>query len=187
MQSSPIVPPARPGFRITLTHQIVAGLVLGALIGLLAPDAGASLKPISTLFLRLIKMVIGPLLVTTLVAGIAGTGAAMVGRLAIKSIVWFELATTVALVLGLVAANVVQPGAGVDLSKLARDEAATSPTAAPAPAAPPPGTAAPSPSAGPSTPPPAASAAPAPKIAPPPTQVAKPRSFVDFVLDAFPV
>jgi proton glutamate symport protein len=193
MQATPIVPPAPPGFRITLTHQIVAGLVIGALIGWLAPEVGASLKPISTLFLRLIRMVLGPLLVTTLVAGIAGTGAAMVGRLGIKAIVWFELATTVALVLGLVAANVVKPGVGVDLTKLSRDPAATSPAATPpastAPAAPPSGSAVPSPSPVANMPATTASAAPAPKIAAPapPTQVTKPKGFVDFVIEAFPV
>jgi proton glutamate symport protein len=110
-------PPPPPGrrFRFTLTHQILVGLVLGCLLGWLAPGFAVSLKPASDLFLRLIRMVLGPLLLTTLVAGIAGAGAKMVGRLGLKAIVWFELATTVALFLGLAAANLIRPGAGVIL------------------------------------------------------------------------
>ncbi|HMG23308.1 MAG TPA: cation:dicarboxylase symporter family transporter [Kofleriaceae bacterium] len=103
-------------FRFTLTHQILLGLAVGCLLGWLVPSFAVSLKPISQLFLRLIKMILGPLLVTTLVAGIAGAGGKMVGRLGIKAIVWFELATTVALFVGMAAANLVQPGAGVTLT-----------------------------------------------------------------------
>jgi proton glutamate symport protein len=108
-------PPAGRRFRFTLTRQILVGLVLGCLIGWLAPSFAVSLKPASDLFLRLIRMVLGPLLFTTLVAGIAGAGAKMVGRLGIKAILWFELATTVALFIGLLAANVIRPGVGVTL------------------------------------------------------------------------
>jgi proton glutamate symport protein len=113
----PDQPPAEPrrGFRLTLTHQIVIGLVAGLLIGWLAPATGVQLKPISDLFLRLIRLVLAPLLFTTLVAGVAGAGGKMVGRVGVKAIIWFELATTVALAVGLIAANVLQPGNGVKL------------------------------------------------------------------------
>lgn len=104
-------------FRFTLTRQILFGLSLGAMLGRLTPDFAVSLKPISEIFLHLIKMVLGPLLLTTLVAGIAGTSAKVVGRLGVKAIVWFELATTVALFIGMAVANVVQPGAGVGLAQ----------------------------------------------------------------------
>jgi proton glutamate symport protein len=114
-------PPERR-FRLTLTHQILLGLAIGCLIGWLAPEFGTSLDWISQLFLRLIKMVLALLLVTTLVAGIAGAGTKMVGRLAIKAISWFLLATSVALVIGLVAANLVQPGAGVEGATAAKAE-----------------------------------------------------------------
>lgn len=100
-------------FRLTLTHQILLGLVLGILIGWLFPSFATSLKPIGTIFLRLIKMVVGPLLITTLVAGIAVAGAKAVGRLGLKAIFWFVLATTVALFIGLATANLVDPGIGV--------------------------------------------------------------------------
>jgi proton glutamate symport protein len=108
--------PAAGRFRFTLTHQILVGLLVGCLIGWLAPRFGVSLNPIAQLFLKLIKMLIGPLLFTTLVAGVAGAGAKMVGRLGLKAILWFEAATTVALFLGMAVANLVQPGAGVTLA-----------------------------------------------------------------------
>lgn len=109
----------RPGrrFRITPTQQILLGLALGCLIGWLSPSFAISLKPISQLFLRLIRMVVGPLLLTTLVAGIAGAGAKVVGRLGLKAILWFVAATTVALFIGLATANLVHPGVGAALPK----------------------------------------------------------------------
>ena len=107
--------PTPGGFRVTLTPQILLGLVLGCLLGWLVPDFAISLKPISLLFLQLIKMIVGPLLLTTLVAGVAGAGGKMVGRLGAKAIVWFLLATSVALFLGMAVANLVQPGVGVAL------------------------------------------------------------------------
>src|SRR5512140_847341 len=104
-------------FRFTLTRQILIGLSLGAMLGRLTPDFAVALQPISELFLHLIQMVLGPLLLTTLVAGIAGTSAKVVGRLGVKAIIWFELATTVALFIGMAVANLVQPGAGVGLAQ----------------------------------------------------------------------
>jgi proton glutamate symport protein len=118
--------PPRPGGRplVTLTRLIVAGLLIGCLIGWLVPSFAITLKPVSDLFLRLIRMVIGPLLFTTLVAGIAGAGGKMAGRLGVKAIVWFELASTAALAVGLIAANLARPGAGVhqaaDVAALAK-------------------------------------------------------------------
>jgi proton glutamate symport protein len=109
-------------FRFTLTHGIAVGLVIGGLLGWLVPEFAVSLEWISKLFLRLIKMVISPLLLTTLVVGIAGAGGKMVGRLGLKAILWFELATTVALVVGLAAANLIQPGAGAPMAVAAAPE-----------------------------------------------------------------
>jgi proton glutamate symport protein len=108
-------PPPGRRFRLTLTRQILMGLALGCLIGRWWPSYAVELKPVSLLFLRLIKMVVGPLLLTTLVAGVAGAGGKLVGRIAMKAIAWFLLATTVALVIGLVAANLIKPGVGVVL------------------------------------------------------------------------
>ena len=93
-------------------------MVIGTLIGWLLPEFSQSLRPLSTVFLRMIKSIIVPIIFGTLVIGIAGHGDDMkrVGRLAFKSIVYFEIVTTLALVIGLVAVNLTRPGDGVVLS-----------------------------------------------------------------------
>src|SRR6266513_4634403 len=104
--------------RRTLTQWILAGMIVGVALGWLFPTFAVSLRPISTVFLRMIKSIIVPLIFGTLVVGIAGHGDDMkrVGRLALKSIVYFEIVTTLALVIGLVAVNLVRPGEGVALA-----------------------------------------------------------------------
>src|SRR6202049_1742818 len=104
--------------RIPLTSWILISMIVGVLIGTFAPGLAMSLKPVSTVFLRMIKSIIVPLIFGTLVVGIAGHGDDMkrVGRLALKSIIYFEIVTTLALVIGLVAVNLVRPGRGVVLA-----------------------------------------------------------------------
>jgi proton glutamate symport protein len=120
-------PPPRSGLgRISQTQWIVISMVLGILIGYLFPDKpegvggfeASSLQILSTVFLRMIKSLIVPLLFATLVVGIAGHGDDMkrVGKLAFRSIVYFEIVTTLALVVGLLAVNIVKPGRGVNLA-----------------------------------------------------------------------
>jgi proton glutamate symport protein len=102
--------------RPSQTTQIFIGLALGIAVGALWPDAGIAVRPLSDVFLRLIKMILAPLIFSTLVVGIAGTGELKaVGRIGLKAIVWFELATTVALAVGLLMVNVVRPGAMLTL------------------------------------------------------------------------
>jgi proton glutamate symport protein len=102
--------------RLSQTTQIFIGLVLGIALGALWPDAGVAVRPLADIFLRLIKMILAPLIFSTLVVGIAGTGELKaVGRIGLKAIVWFELATTVALAIGLLMVNVVKPGAMLTL------------------------------------------------------------------------
>ncbi len=96
-----------------LTTQILAGLALGIVVGAMWPHAAVASKPIADAFLRLIKMIIAPLLFSTLVVGIAGAGdLRTMGRIALKAIVYFEIATTIALVIGLELVNIFKPGAG---------------------------------------------------------------------------
>ena len=90
-------------------------MVIGILIGWLAPDFAPNLKPFANIFLRMIKSLIVPLLFSTLVVGIAGHGDDMkkVGKLALRSIIYFEVVTTAALAIGLIAVNFVKPGVGL--------------------------------------------------------------------------
>jgi len=96
------------------TTQIFIGLLLGIAIGFVWPTYGVAIKPIADTFLRMIKMIIAPLLFSTLVVGIAGTGdLKAMGRIGLKAIIYFEIATTIALFLGLGLVNGFQPGAGL--------------------------------------------------------------------------
>jgi len=100
----------------SLTTQIFIGLVLGIGVGYLWPQFGVAVKPLADIFLRMIKMIIAPLIFSTLVVGIAGTGdMKAMGRIGLKAIVYFEVATTIALFLGLLLVNVFRPGAGLTL------------------------------------------------------------------------
>src|SRR4051794_14664407 len=100
------------------TTQIFIGLVLGVLVGALWPDWGVAVRPLADIFLRLIRMILAPLIFATLVTGIAGTGELRaVGRIGLKAIIWFELATTVALAVGLLMVNLLAPGSMLALQR----------------------------------------------------------------------
>ena len=102
--------------RISLTTWILIALVGGVVFGALFPGPAKELGLLGTIFLRLIKSIIAPLLFGTLVVGIASTGSVKtMGRIGGKAILYFELATTVALFIGLGAVNLVKPGVGVHL------------------------------------------------------------------------
>lgn len=110
----------------SVTTQIFIGLVLGIVLGVVWPEAGVAIRPLAEAFLRMIRMIIAPLLFATLVIGVAGTGdLKAMGRIGLKAIIYFEVATTIALFLGLLLVNVFKPGAGVDIP-LAGDTAAVS-------------------------------------------------------------
>src|SRR5438477_8335012 len=119
--------PPRSGLRrVSLTQWILVSMVVGILLGWLFPEsaraahhdwAATDLSVLSNVFLRMIKSLIVPLLFGTLVVGIAGHGDDMkrVGKLALRSIIYFEVVTTLALAVGLLTVNLVKPGRGVDL------------------------------------------------------------------------
>ena len=98
--------------RIGLTTWILLGLFGGVLLGYLAPSWAVKLQWMASLFIRLIKLLVAPIIFSTLVVGLAGAGQRHIGRLLFKSLVWFWVATAVALVVGLGAANLLQPGLG---------------------------------------------------------------------------
>jgi proton glutamate symport protein len=103
--------------KVSLTTKIFIGLILGILLGYLKPEWGIAVRPLSLLFLNLIKSIIAPLIFSTLVIGIAGTGdIRQVGRIGVKALVYFEIVTTFALFIGLAAGNLTRPGVGVSLA-----------------------------------------------------------------------
>lgn len=104
---------------ISLTSQIFLGLALGIIFGYLFPAYGEALKPAGDIFIRMIKMIVVPLVFSSLIMGIAGTGDfKKLGRLGAKAIIWFEVATTMALVIGLAVVNILKPGVGVAITSM---------------------------------------------------------------------
>ena len=96
-----------------LTALIFIALFLGVIIGHFAPDFAVKMKPFAEIFLRMVKMIIAPLLFSTLVVGIAGHGdAKSLGKIGLKTIIYFEIVTTLALIIGLTMGNIFKPGVG---------------------------------------------------------------------------
>ncbi|MEO8860527.1 MAG: C4-dicarboxylate transporter DctA [Ginsengibacter sp.] len=97
--------------------QVIIGIILGVIVGWLFPSFSSAAKLISETFINMIRMVIAPVIFFTIVTGIAGAGdMKKVGRVGGKALIYFEVVTTLALIIGLVVANVVKPGAGITIS-----------------------------------------------------------------------
>lgn len=96
-----------------LTALIFIALILGVVVGHFAPDFAVKMRPFAVIFLRMVKMIIAPLLFATLVVGIAGHGdVKSLGKIGLKTIIYFEIVTTLALIIGLTMANIFKPGLG---------------------------------------------------------------------------
>jgi aerobic C4-dicarboxylate transport protein len=109
----------------SLYVQVLTGIVLGAILGAVAPATGAAMKPLGDGFIKLIKMLIGPIVFATITVGIARMGAMRdVGRIGIRTLLYFEVISSLALVIGLVVVNVLQPGAGLHVDPSAPPPAA---------------------------------------------------------------
>ena len=116
-----------PPFLKSLFGQVMVALVLGIVAGIFVPDFAAAMKPLGDGFIKLIKMVIAPLVFGVVVHGIASAGdLKKVGRVGVKSIIYFEAVTTVALVLGLIVAYLVGPGHGMNINTATLDSSALS-------------------------------------------------------------
>lgn len=103
-----------------LTSLIFIALILGIIFGCVAPDWAVKMQPFATIFLRMVKMIIAPLLFATLVVGIAGHGdVKQLSKIGIKTLVYFEIVTTLALFIGLIAGNIFKPGVGFNLGATA--------------------------------------------------------------------
>ncbi len=102
--------------RLSQTHLIFIGMLAGLVLGFAFPALGTKMEALSTIFIRLVKTIIVPIIFATLVVGIAShADLKAVGRMGVKAIVYFEIVTTIALFLGLVVVNITKPGVGIDL------------------------------------------------------------------------
>ena len=106
-----------------LTVQVLIAICLGILLGLAAPAAGRAMKPVGETFVNLVRMVIAPVIFLTITLGIANMrDLKKVGRVGGKALLYFEIVTTFALAIGLIVVNVTKPGAGLDVSALAKGD-----------------------------------------------------------------
>ncbi|MGF6951772.1 proton glutamate symport protein [Neobacillus sp. B4I6] len=116
-------------FKFGLGYQILVGLILGIIVGAIFygnPAVATYLQPIGDIFIRMIKMIVVPIVISTLILGVAGTGdMKKLGKLGGKTILYFEIVTSIAIIIGLLAANIFKPGVGVDMAKLAKGDIQT--------------------------------------------------------------
>ena len=101
---------------------VLLAILIGGTIGYVSPETGVKLKPLGDGFIALVKMLIAPIIFCTVVLGIAGAGSMKkVGRVGGKALLYFEVVSTFALVIGLIVANLVQPGAGFNVDPASLD------------------------------------------------------------------
>lgn len=113
-------------FKLSLAYQILIGLVLGIAVGAIFygnPNVETYLQPIGKMFINMIKMIVVPIIISTLIIGVAGTGdIKKLGKLGGKTLLYFEIVTTIAIVVGLLSANIFKPGEGIDMSSLEKGD-----------------------------------------------------------------
>jgi len=116
------LPPASRPFYTHLYFQVLVAIIAGVLLGHFVPATGEALKPLGDAFIKLVKMVIAPVIFLTIVTGIAGMrDLASVGRVAGKAFIYFLFFSTLALIIGMIVANVVRPGAGLNIDPATLD------------------------------------------------------------------
>ena len=106
-----------------LTFQVLVAITIGVVLGIVAPDAGRAMRPVGDTFIKLVKMVIGPIIFLTIVLGIGNMAdLKKVGKVGGKALLYFEIVTTFALAIGLTIVNITKPGAGLNVASLARGD-----------------------------------------------------------------
>ncbi len=116
----------KPWYRI-LYIQVLIALVLGVGVGILFPDTGKMLKPLADAFIKAVKMIIAPIIFCTVVHGIASMGdMKKLGRVGFKTLLYFEVVSTIALIIGLVVVNILKPGVGFNIDPATLDSSLTS-------------------------------------------------------------
>ena len=114
--------PSKKRWHSTLYIQVLIAIILGILLGWLSPEHGEAMKPLGDAFIKLIKMMIAPIVFCTVVSGIASMSHMReAGRVGIKALIYFEVMTTFALIIGLVVVNTYQPGAGMNIDPATLD------------------------------------------------------------------
>src|SRR5215218_914101 len=111
----------------SLYVQVLIGIAAGILLGFVSPERGAAMRPLGDGFIKLVKMLIAPIVFTTVVVGIAHMGAMKdVGRIGLRALAYFEIVSTAALVIGLIVVTILKPGVGVGFDPATADVSAVS-------------------------------------------------------------
>lgn len=113
-------------FKFPLAYQILVGLILGIIVGAIFygnPKVEEYLQPLGTIFINMIKMIVVPIIISTLIVGVAGTGdVKQLGKLGGKTMIYFQVVSMIAIVVGLASANIFKPGVGIDMSSLSKGD-----------------------------------------------------------------
>lgn len=116
----------RKKFKFPLAYQILVGLILGIIVGAIFygnPKVEEYLQPLGTIFINMIKMIVVPIIISTLIVGVAGTGdVRQLGKLGGKTMIYFQVVSMIAIVVGLASANIFKPGVGIDMSSLSKGD-----------------------------------------------------------------
>jgi aerobic C4-dicarboxylate transport protein len=106
-----------------LTFRVLVAIAIGVTLGIVAPETARAMRPLGDTFIALVRMVIGPIIFLTITLGIANMNdLKKVGTVGLKAFIYFEVVTTFALAIGLIVVNVTKPGAGIDVSSMARGD-----------------------------------------------------------------
>ncbi len=120
--------PKKPLYK-DLFFQVIVAIILGVVVGYASPDIGIAMKPLGDSFINLIKMMIAPIIFCTIVTGVAGMGdMKQVGRVGGKALLYFEIITTIALIMGLIVVNLLKPGMGMNIDASTIDVSAVQKT-----------------------------------------------------------
>src|SRR6187402_3311326 len=110
------------GFVSSIYGQVLIATIIGVAVGQAFPEAAVAMKPLGDGFIKLVRMIVGPIIFCTVVAGIAGAGGLKgLGRTGLVTLIYFEIVTTAALLIGLLVVNVVKPGAGMNVDPATLD------------------------------------------------------------------
>src|SRR5688500_5296448 len=124
--NEPVVRERKPLYKV-LYIQVLFAIVVGIILGYVAPETGAAMRPLGDGFIKLVRMMIAPIIFCVVVVGIAKIGdLKSVGRIGTKALIYFEVVSTVALVIGLVVVNILQPGVGINADPASLDANAVS-------------------------------------------------------------
>ena len=119
--------PVRKPLYTVLYVQVLTAILIGIVLGYVAPETGAAMRPLGDGFIKLVRMMITPIIFCVVVVGIAKIGdLRAVGRIGVKALIYFEVISTLALIIGLVVVNVIQPGVGINADPASLDTAAVS-------------------------------------------------------------